>query len=253
MKTYKLYDGSVELLFNEEKHLYSIEDNKVDGVTGILGVISKPALMYWAVNMAIEHLKQALHAGVGYDELQIKQMLDEAKIAHRKKSTEAADIGKMTHEWIEKWIAKENPATPINPQIKNATDMFLGWVKDHKVKFLESEKVVYSKKYGYAGIMDFLCEYEGKKMVGDIKTSTGIYDEYWYQVSAYYQAYHEEFPKVNIDGAIIVRIGKDASIDFEENEEGDLEKDLIAFNSAINLFRRQNERKDIRFAKKNKN
>lgn len=242
MDKHTLYNGEVELIFQEDKHLYTVDGLQVDGVTTALGIINKPALMYWAVNQALEHISRNLKPGVGLDEVQIKSLLADAKIIHKKKSGEAADIGTMIHKWLEEWISNKKPATPINPEMKNATGKFLEWVEEHKVKFLENERMVYSRKWGYAGTLDFMAEIDGVVKLGDFKTSTGIWDEYWLQVAAYEQAYREEFPDKEINGSVIVRIGKDATIEIKERD--DYKENVMAFNAALVLYRKLRKMKD---------
>lgn len=247
---YKLYNGEIELDFNEEKHLYTVNGKKVDGTTGVLNVISKPALMYWAVNMSVEFFQTAIKPGVVYDEVQLKAMADGMKTAHRKRSTDAADIGKMVHDWIKSYLEGKKPAMPVNEQILNAVKTFLAWEKEYNVKFLHSEKILYSKKYNYAGTLDFIAEmdtpdHDGRiKVLGDFKTSSGIWDEYWFQTAAYQQAYLEEFPEEFIAGQTIVRIGKDGSLEVKNSKPGDYEENLEAFNAALILHRRINVLKD---------
>jgi hypothetical protein len=242
IQTFKLYNGEVELTFNEEKHLYVTGGYQVDGVTSVLQIINKPALMYWAVNMALEHIGSNLKPGQALDEVQLKKLLADAKIAHRAKSTDAADIGTMIHEWIEKWITGKKPETPINVQMKQATDSFLKWVDDNNVKFVDSERMVYSKKWGYAGTLDFTATIGKEFVIGDIKTSTGIWDEYWLQVAAYEQAFREEFADKDVARAVIVRVGKDASLEIKDSV--DYKKNVMAFNAALVLHRRIREMKD---------
>lgn len=242
-----LYGDTIELLFDEVLHLYTINGKKVDGTTSALGVISKPALMYWAVNQAIEHLQGIMKPGKSYDEMEIRSMLLDAKGAHRKKKETAADMGTFVHKWCEDWIAGLNPEVPVNPELKNATDQFLKWVSEHHVEFLLSEKVVYSKLYNYAGTMDFLAKIDGKLTVGDFKTSSGIWDEYFFQVAAYQQAYEEEYPEAKIDGQMIIRIGKDASFEIKEISSRDeyiLNRE--AFVAALILYRRLKHMKEIK-------
>ena len=91
--------------------------------------------------------------------------------------------------------------------------------------------------------MDFYCQIGDKRFAGDTKTSSGIYDEMWFQTSAYQQAYQEE-TGVRIDGQIIVRVGKDGSLEVKENYE--YEKNIVAFNGALLLYRRIQELNDIK-------
>jgi CRISPR/Cas system-associated exonuclease Cas4 (RecB family) len=197
--------------------------------------------MYWAVNKAVEYLQGALKAGVAYDELQIKDFLEQAKFAHRKITTEGGDIGSLVHDAIEQYIKSGKVSGLVNAKAKKSFARFLEWEKENEVKFLECEKKVYSRKYEYAGTMDFYCEIKGKRFVGDVKTGSGIWDEMWFQTSAYQQAYQEEV-NAKVDGHLIVRIDKQGGIEVAENY--DYEKNVKAFNGALLLYKRVMEIRD---------
>lgn len=236
---YKLYNGDITLHFDEKKHLYTVGPQKVDGVTSILGIIAKPALMYWAVNQAIDHLDRNIRPGVEYDEIQLQKLLEEAKYAHRKRSSEASNIGKIVHTWCENWIAGKKPKLPIHVKARNACEQFLKWVEKNDIEFLHSERVVYSREGNYAGTTDFIMKTNDRIYLGDFKTSNAIYDEYFFQTAAYQQAYLEEFPDEQIEGNIVVRLSKTG--DFEIRENYDYLGNVEAFNAALTLFRRVNK------------
>ena len=237
---YKIYGGTVDLEYIDSKHLYLVNNKKVDGVTSILGVLAKPALMYWAVNMTIEFFKGALKPGMALDELKIQALLVDGKLAHRKKKDAAADFGTMVHEWIEKHIKGENPKPFVNEKLKNSCDKFLRWEKENKVEYIANERIVYSKKHNYAGKFDFLAKIDGKLWMGDIKTSSGIWDEYWFQTAAYRQAYVEENPGTKFTGEMIVRIGKDGDeVEIKKSTDEFVTPYWInknAFNHALKLY-----------------
>jgi len=241
-ETFKLYKGTITLKFEPERHIYTIDGKKTEGVTGVCGVIAKPALMYWAVNQAIARLQKTLKPGKAYDELEIKKLLENAKQIHRAKTTEAGDIGTLVHNAVEVYAKTGKITRLFNLKAKTSFAKFVEWAKKHNVEFIENERKIYSKKYGYAGTMDFYCKISGKFFVGDTKTSSGIYDEMWLQTSAYQQAYQEE-TGAKVDGQIIVRVGKDGSIQVKESY--DYEKNVVAFNGALLLYRRMQEFKDI--------
>ena len=246
METYKLYKDKVVLTFDSEKHTYFVKDKRIEGVTGVTGIINKPALMYWAVNMTVEFLSKALKPGKKYDEIQLKGMLESAKYAHRQKATKSADIGTIVHQAIETYIKTGKQTNPVNNDARRSFKKFLQWVKNNDVKFFESERKVYSEKFEYAGTMDFYCETANKRLIGDIKTSSGIWDEYWLQTSAYQQAYQEE-TNARIDGHIIVRVSKIGELEVVENY--DYDKNVLAFNGALALYKRMMEIKDSKNGK----
>jgi len=241
IETYKLYNGEVTLLFDPVKHIYTVDGKKKESVTGITKVIDKPAILYWAVNQAVELLAETLKPGVAYDEIQIKQLLQDAKVAHRRSSTEAADIGTLVHEATDIYKKTRKIKKLVNPKAKACFNLFLKWVKKNKVRFIESERKVYSRKLDYAGTMDSYLEMNGKFFVEDEKTSSGIYDEFWYQTSGYQQAYQEE-TGAKVDGQLVVRVSKEGVLEVKENY--DYKKNVIAFNGALMVCRRKRELKD---------
>ena len=245
-ETYKLYNGEVELIFDPTKHLYTVNGERVTGVTGAIGAIAKPALTYWAAKCAVEHLASRWQPGVGYDEIQIQEMLDGAKIAHVQFKESAGNKGKMIHEWIEAFIKGQNPPSPINKELLKATEAFVQWTQEHKVKFILSEQKIYSKTHKYAGTLDFTAEVDGVSVIGDVKTSSGIYDEFFFQTAAYQFARKEEHPREVYDGNLIVRCGKDGSLQIAESLE--YLENLTAFLGALAIYNRQQELRDRRFA-----
>ena len=99
-KEYPLYNGKIKLQFDDGRHIYSVKGKTVYGVTSIIGVLDKPALKYWAVNMAIESLEANLKPGVSLDEIQIRTLLFNAKKAHTVRLDKSADMGTLIHNWI---------------------------------------------------------------------------------------------------------------------------------------------------------
>lgn len=224
MKTlHSLYNDTIHIEFSDFGHSYVVKETgeKVPSATTILGVISKPALISWAANQATEYMKENIKPGVSYDELQLNTLFTAARKAHTQRKQETADIGSMVHKWIEDFINKENPELPINSQLRGAVENFLQWKDKHKVEFLLSEQMVYSKKYNYSGTLDFIAHIDGNLFLGDIKTSNAIYPEYWIQLAAYGEARSEEFPSEDYKHQGIIRISRDGSFEFKTAENKD--------------------------------
>jgi hypothetical protein len=97
------YNGTVKLLFNKAKHHYTLDGKTIDGVTSIIGIKNKPALVAWAANMAAEYVKNHIVAGKALDEIEIQQLVDGAKKAHRDFSGKAMNYGTALHSYIEQW------------------------------------------------------------------------------------------------------------------------------------------------------
>lgn len=239
---------SPKFTFDPIRHIYYLNDQPVTGVTTILGVIAKPALIPWAANMAVDYLSPKALApfykiegdALVVDLDGLDALRTEARSAHRKKKEDAAQKGTDVHALIET-IIKDAIATNLgyvqeendlndNPQVKKFTE----WATQNKVKFLESEKKLYSETLFIAGTTDFTCEIGGRRYVGDLKTSSGIYYEMFLQCAGY-RLMLEEMGEPEYTGAIIVRCGKDGS--FETKENFDYETAKEAFLGALKIYR----------------
>lgn len=243
-ETYSLYNGAIKLDFDPIKHIYQVGNKIVPGVTGVVGIIDKPALKQWAVNMAISYLEHQWACGIAYDEIQKGKLLEEAKRAHRSFAKTAADIGTLAHNYIEGHIKfklginKEAPVMPTNTEAQNAIGAFMEWEKANEVIYLESEKKIYSKRYEYAGTLDIVAKVNGQMAIVDLKTSSGVYPEMWLQTAAYQFAYKEE-TGIPMASRWIIRIGKDGVLEAKESKE--YESDFKGFLGALLLQNRINQ------------
>lgn len=226
-------------VFNEEAHVYCLDGKPLTGVTTILGVIAKPALIQWSADMACNYVRDNFSQAIEKlgDIEWLNSLLAEARLAHRKKKESAGTIGTEAHKQIEHYI-KGEPFDVMTDQVKTMVDQFVAWAKEHNVKFLESEKRLYSKEHWYAGTCDFVAEIDGKIWIGDIKTSSGIYPEYFFQTSGYQLALQEmgEYPE--IEGHVIVNIKKDGS-KFEIEKSYGYPQSVEAFKAALTIYRAQ--------------
>lgn len=240
---HKLYKGEVELDFNDERHFFSIAGKKVLGVTSCTGIIDKSRpLIFWATNLARDFLLDVINSGGQVTE----ELIVEACKQHQIKKEQAATAGSKVHSWIEQFVKatvkKDIPKLPSkdDPEVYNGVTAFIKWVDEHNVKFLSSERIVYSKKYNYAGIMDCEAVIGGKTSVVDFKTSNSIYNEYRYQVAAYQAAAEEESGKPYKGDKWIVRFSKDTG-EFEAHQFGDQAKDFKTFLATLAIKRREQE------------
>lgn len=250
--------------FNEEVHLYVLDGKPLTGVTTILGVIAKPNLIQWAANLAaaeafkigtIPGLREAIMVYPKID-TEAAQALDKlfpefkiARTAHNKTKVAAASMGTDAHAVVEEivkdairnWQGKiqyeVNWSNP-DPIVDKIVKQFVQWAKDSDITFLESEKRLYSRNYWYAGTCDLVFMQGGKKRIGDIKTSSGIYGrEYFAQMAGYQVALEEQgvIQPSEIEARTVVRCGKDGS--FEVKDSFDYDTDKQIFLAAVSLYR----------------
>jgi hypothetical protein len=160
-----------------------------------------------------------------------EKILQDAKTAPRDKLEEAGDVGHMAHTWLEFYIksvialgkAKEAgdeaaiaehqqsiesklANLPKDERASNCAKAALAWMNEHDVKWVETERKIYSKKHSYAGTLDGLAlvsscnnplccveKFKDRFSVIDWKSSNYLYIEYLYQTAAYQHAISEEF------------------------------------------------------------
>ena len=241
----KLYNGSIEVDFNKEKHSYKVNGKRVISVTACTSVIDKSRpLIYWAVGLTkdylLENLQELIDDKIG-DKISLH--INEAVKQHSIKKQRAADIGTQVHDWAERFIKTQKegcPEIPDDENVRNGINAFLNWVNKYNVKFISSERVVYSKQYDYVGIMDAEAVIDGKLCPIDFKTSKGIYPEMRFQVAAYQAAAEEESGKKYTGNKWLARFDKETG-EFEAHEYTEQDKDFEAFLAALALRRRLKE------------
>ena len=228
------------------------EATLVAGPTTPLGVLDKPLLVPWASKMAVKDLgyyEKQIWTPDGYipvseqeqakgfermmsilqrvktmDAKEYWEALHQAKGAHRRGKEEAGDSGTLVHQFVEDYInwtmgKSKKPVMPKLPKVKEGVQAWLRWVKETgDVKFTLSEQKIYSKQHRYAGTLDFACTINGIPTMGDLKTSNFFNPEMFWQVSAYQFARLEEFPEEKYTQQIIVRCGKDGTLEVKTSD-----------------------------------
>ena len=248
MARFDLYNGAVALDFDERKHVYRVDGTPVPSVTRALDVISKPALVPWAAKCAAELVAAELRPGVALDEVEIRDLAERAKRAHRDVSRRAAGIGSEVHSWAERHARGEEPAPPVNPMIRSGTDAYKAWLAAHDVRAVAVERRCYSRTHRYAGTVDLVAYIDGVAAVADFKTSSALHDEYALQLAAYQQALMEEqFVGADVDRWLIRFDKHDGSFEAVKLPRENYERDARAFRAALALMRTLDE---MRAAKK---
>ena len=231
-----------EYSFDEVNHLHTLDGKALTGVTTVLSVIAKPALIQWAANMACDFIETSF-ANWTQDKdsvFDIKTVCKEARTAHKKKKETAGTWGTELHAEIEEIIKNAVELTGgFIPAVSTKTpelEKFTTWATENKVRFISSEKHVYSRELWVGGIADIVCEIDGKLYVGDIKTSSGIYPEHYIQCSAYAMILLEMavFPKM-CDGVVVINIDKKGGFQVKQNY--DLLGNFETFKAALKIYR----------------
>jgi len=249
---HKLYGGEVEIEFRENPyHTYKLlsTGQKLLSVTSITGIIDFPkdVAMRWAIGLAKDRLAGYLAEREDLiDKKELETVISEALALYCSKREEAASNGLLVHAWVESYARAKMEDSPmpsigedLSDQVIAGINGFLDFVNSRNVKFLEVERLVYSKTYDYCGLFDALVEIDGKKYVVDWKTSKAIYPGMLAQVAAYRHAFQEETGE-SVD-TLIVRFDKDTG-EFEYKDiSSSYEDDLAMFIALVTTKKRIKE------------
>jgi len=227
-----LYNGSITLNFSSSaRNRYTIEETRESpvGVTTVLQMLNKPALMTWPLNEALAYIKSKCLVAPGVYGLNDEQ-LDEASKAYLAKGDKGKDTGTNVHAMIEAFF-KKGTAIGETPEAERAFDGFMTWYEKFHPTPLAVEQVLYSKEHNYAGTMDCLLRFGDEIVVCDVKTNNasrtaplGVYSEHFLQLGAYNLAYREEkatrlhkglqhnYADEYATDLMIIRVGKDGKV-----------------------------------------
>jgi hypothetical protein len=234
--------------FNEEEHTYTVNGEQVPGTTSITGIVDKSApIKWWAVGEAkdyiMENFEDHIDADNPFDEVAIQELADSARTAHMSSSNKGINIGTLVHQYAEDYVQHlmngiDEPEFPNNEEAQESAIEFLSWMDEHDVEPVATEQMVFHPDLGYAGTYDLKAFVDGELLVVDYKTGSGIYEEHYAQVTAYYEAEKLRTDDETIDGIAIVRFPKD-SAGFEVEtitDDDELDEHWEAFKGCKKVF-----------------
>jgi hypothetical protein len=225
-KIISLYKGTVQIRYTEANHAYWLlqkpKMKRLTGVTSFTGkVIDKSDfLISWALELTADYL-EAHQDEMRGKKADLAAIFESAKVASQVEKERAIEIGKGVHAWIEAHANGNTPEMPTDPKVLQGVLAFVEWAEQNKVKFLWSERIVYSKKHGYVGTADAGLKLQagplkGMTVLGDYKVSNGLYPAVKMQTAAYQGALQEENPKEKFDGRLAIRISAETPDEYME-------------------------------------
>lgn len=191
---------------------YELDGKTYPSVTEILAIIAKPGLMTWANSLGL----------AGKD--------------NKTESQRIAGIGTAVHAQIESYFREGKPFYEGAPkEARYPLKLFAMWLQKHEIEPVLIEESLISPALGFAGTIDLLAKVDGRLTLIDFKTSTRIYGDYYAQLSAYKQLLAERgfVP----EAMLIVRLGKEKDISFEEQEVSNEELYYKYFEKALELYK----------------
>ena len=196
-----------ELTFEEERHIYCLNGNKIPSVTTIMRPLSNA--MYGSVDEEILH--------------------------------KAAARGTAVHNAIENYSLFG--IEDIDERYEGYFKAYKSWAKEHKLNIVANEIRTYHKSMLYAGTADMIAEVDGKLLLIDFKTSasinrmlTGV------QLEAYAKAF--ESHGFSVDGKAILHLKSDGLYEWKIYEKNDYESwevfgSLMVVHNHIQKYKRR--------------
>lgn len=145
---------------------YRTSDKRiVPGVTTILGILAKPALVPWANKLGLQ----------GID---VRSFVDDK-----------ADIGTLAHAMVTDYlIGKDTDTSDYDAKqiaaAENSALSFFTWMKERPIETIDVETPLVSEAHCFGGTNDIYCTINGSHEIIDLKTGSGIYREALFQVAA---------------------------------------------------------------------
>ncbi|HYF29437.1 MAG TPA: PD-(D/E)XK nuclease family protein [Candidatus Paceibacterota bacterium] len=163
---------------------------------------------------------------------------------YREERDKAADAGTMAHAAVEAWIHGQPVSFEGDPEVcakaRTAFGAFLEWARQTHLQVTHTEVPLVSEKYKFGGTFDALL-IQGKRSMGDWKSSNNCYPEYLVQVAAYGKLWEENNPEQPIEGGYhLLRFDKTYG-DFHHHWWGELDRAWDAFLHLRALYEIQKE------------
>lgn len=186
------------------------DGKKIPSVTTILKIKDPGALINWAYKTGREHgvlEGQGNPAPSGLYE-----------------GSDILAIGTCVHSMCEAWVKGDEPMLVLEKALEEETvndkatfraqaasaySAFEFWCKGTQLEIVDCEVQVISETHRYGGTLDFIGKLNNRLVLGDFKTSNGVWPEYLCQLAAYAKAY-EETTGNKIDGGYhLLRFSKE--------------------------------------------
>jgi hypothetical protein len=161
------------------------DDNgkRLPGVTTVLGVLDKPALVPWAARVAAEATAAAIIDG-GQP---AAQAIETGRLAPFRRRQDAADAGTQAHACVEAHYAGEPWPEDASDAARACARRAIGHIEARGYRVIASEwsATIFDHGEGWGGTLDLIVEREGLVFVADLKTGKGAFDSVVPQLAAY--------------------------------------------------------------------
>ena len=104
--------------------------------------------------------------------------------AHRQYMKDVSGLGTRIHAFVEADLIGESYKDEISEDMMPAIESWYRFRKKHEIEVLDIERILYSRKYRFAGTLDSRLRIDGVPYIVDLKTGT-VADKAFVQLTAY--------------------------------------------------------------------
>lgn len=162
-------------------HSYLLDGQRVPGVTTVIGILDKPALVNWAAR------ETANYADENWDRLSAMRSGDRIPLMEKARyntNRKAVVKGNRVHDLGEKLANGVTVDVPM--EIRSQVEAYAKFLDAWDLNVIATETPVCHTEWGFGGTFDLIAESPrfGRALM-DIKTGKGVYSEVALQLNAY--------------------------------------------------------------------
>lgn len=129
--------------------------------------------------------------------------------AYRQYMEEVSDLGSRLHHFVECDMKGIKYSGEWADDMEPGAESYIDFKKRHKIKLIDSEKILFSKAMRVAGTRDLKVEIDDQLYIADLKTGS-VMPKAFVQLAAYSQMGHEMGEKDNEQAELLVLGGADS-------------------------------------------
>lgn len=157
-------------------------------VTTVQKAMAKEGLVYWSARVVAEGAIAKLPQWQAIR----REEGDEAAVRYLKglpwsQRDKAADAGSAVHGAIDAEL-KGQPVPAWPTKLSGFREQYERFKAAYRPEWVTSEATVYSRRYGFAGTLDYIARIGGRTLLCDVKSGERVYDEVALQLAAYRHA-----------------------------------------------------------------
>lgn len=187
-----------------QNHSYRLDGEKIPGVTSVIKVLDKPALVGWAAKQSASY---AIENWAELGDLPLMERATKIEKARFDTTKKATTRGHRIHEFGDRLSRGESVEVP--DEYRGPAEAYAKFLDDWEMETVVTETPVCHTEYRYGGTFDAIGRSPrlGQVML-DIKTGKGVYAETALQMAGYRFAdlMIDDEPMIDTDGAYVAHV-----------------------------------------------